>query len=524
MHAHGDGEEEATTVKAVIFCWAAALGLCACSCAAERPAAGRPNILFIFSDDHAAQAIGAYGSKVARTPSLDRLATQGIRFENCLCTNSICGPSRAVVITGKYSHLNGFRDNASKFDGSQQTFPKLLQKAGYQTAIVGKWHLVSDPTGFDYWEVLPGQGDYYNPDSLTAGGKVTRKGYVTDIITERAIDWLDHRDKSKPFLLMCHHKAPHRSWNPPPRYMHLYDDVEIPEPPTLFDDYAGRASPAREQEMTIARHMLPSLDLKIEPDSSTDPGDKRGWEHEVNRLDPEQRKAWDSAYVPRTEEYRKAKLTGDARTHWMYQQYMKDYLRCIAAVDDSVGALMAYLDRNGLADKTVVVYSADQGFYLGEHGWYDKRWMYEESLHMPLLVRWPGKVKPGTVDRHMVSNLDFAETFLDIAGAPIPADMQGRSMLPLLAGRSPADWRTTFYYHYYEYPRPHRVAPHYGVRTEQHKLIYYPQTREWELFDLTKDKHELHSVYADPAYADVVERLKAELVRLREEYRDDTTT
>ncbi len=491
--------------------------------AEERPkTAPRPNILFIFSDDHASQAIGAYGSTVAKTPRIDRLAAEGMRFRHCLCTNSICGPSRATVLTGKYSHLNGFKDNNAKFDGSQQTVPRLLQKAGYQTAIIGKWHLVTEPTGFDHWEVLPGQGQYYNPEFLTAAGQVKRFGYVTDIIADRTIEWLGRRDRSKPFLLMCHHKAPHRSWEPAPRHLTLFDGVTIPEPPTLFDDYANRCSGAKEQEMTIDRHMTLHADLKLPPAPDDQSADAQMYRRQRGRMTEEQRRAWNAHYDPINEAFRKANLAGKDLVRWKYQRYMKDYLACIASVDDSVGRVLDYLEREGLADNTVVIYSSDQGFYLGEHGWYDKRWMYEESLQMPLIVRWPGVIKPGSVDGHLVSNLDFAETFLELAGAKIPDDMQGRSMVPVLRGEPPSDWRKSFYYHYYEYPEPHRVPPHYGVRTETHKLIYYPRTDEWELFDLAKDPDELRSVYGDPAYADKVRELKAELKRLREHYRDTT--
>lgn len=499
---------------------------CAClmkaSPAVAAEQAPRPNIVFIFSDDHASQAIGAYGNKLAHTPRLDKLASEGMRFQHCLCTNSICGPSRAVVLTGKYSHLNGFRDNKAKFDGSQQTFPKLLQKAGYQTAIVGKWHLVTDPTGFDYWEVVPGQGLYYNPNFKTPAGVAKTAGYVTDIITDKAIDWLkNQRDKSKPFLLMCHHKAPHRSWEPPAKYLNLFDKVTFPEPDSLFDDYSGRASPAKNQEMTIDRHMRLSTDLKVMPQAGdADEDDAKAWKQQINHLNAEQRKAWDAYYEPRNAAFRKANLGGKDLVRWKYQEYMKDYLRCIASVDENVGRLVDYLDEAGLAANTVVIYSSDQGFYLGEHGWYDKRWMYEESLQMPLIVRWPGKTKPGSVNETMVSNLDFAETFLDMAGVAIPDDMQGRSITGVLQGKTPTDWRKSFYYHYYEFPQPHRVPPHYGVRTTQHKLVYYPMTDEWELFDMAKDPKEMKSVYADPAYADTVKELKAELKRLREQYKD----
>ena len=497
----------------------------AASAPAEQPPSDtrRPNILFIFSDDHAWQAIGAYGSTFGRTPNIDRLATGGMRFQHCLVTNSICGPSRAVVLTGKYSHINGFIDNRSRFDGTQQTFPKLLRKAGYQTAIVGKWHLVSDPTGFDHWEVLPGQGEYYNPEFLTAGGKLKHTGYVTDIITDKALDWLkNRRDPSKPFMLMCHHKATHRVWEPSLRHLTLFDDATFPEPATLFDDYANRCSGAKEQEMTIARHMWLSSDLKVTPLPGDQSQKARVWKRQRDRMNDEQRNAWDAYYGPMSEAFRNANLTGQDLVRWKYQRYMKDYLSCAATMDENVGRLLDYLDQAGLAGNTVVIYSSDQGFYLGEHGWFDKRWMYEESLQMPFIVRWPGKVKPGSVDNHLASNLDFAETFLDLAGVPAPADMQGRSLVPILKGQSSPDWRKSFYYHYYEYPEPHRVPPHYGVRTETLKLVYYPLTSEWELFDLARDPHELRSVYNDPAYADKVAELKAELKRLREYYKDTT--
>jgi arylsulfatase A-like enzyme len=473
--------------------------------AQEKPA--RPNILFVFTDDHAAHAISAYGSKINRTPNIDRLAREGMLFRNCFCTNSICAPSRAVILTGKHSHVNGVVDNVVRFDGSQPHIGKLLGEAGYQTAMLGKWHLKSDPTGFDYWEVLPGQGVYYNPVFLTRKGKVKHTGYVTDIITDKALAWLEKgRDRSKPFLLMYQHKAPHRSWEPGPKHLNLYRDVKIPEPDTLFDDHAGLASPARKQEMTVAHHLTPR-DLKLVP-----PGN----------LTPEQRKAWDAAYGPPNEAFQKAKLTGKELVRWHYQRYIKDYLRCVASVDDNLGRVLAYLDESGLAKNTVVIYSSDQGFYLGDRGWYDKRWMYEESLRMPLIVRWPGTVKPGSENTDLVQNLDFAETFLDVAGVKAPDDMQGRSLIPLLKGATPKDWRKSIYYHYFEYPGPHSVQRHYGVRTARYKLIHYYQAGEWELFDLKKGPGEHKSVYAEPGYADVVKELKEELTRLRKLYRADT--
>jgi len=473
--------------------------------AAETRAASRPNLVFIFSDDHAYQAISAYGDprKLVETPHIDRLAKEGMRFDRCIVPNSICGPSRATVLTGKYSHANGFFNNTnSRFDGSQTTMPKLLQASGYQTAIVGKWHLVSDPTGFDHWEILPGQGVYYNPPMIRNGERVKHDGYTTDVITDLSLEWLKNRDRSKPFLLMCQHKAPHREWEPNLKHLGHDGDREYPIPETLFDDYSGRGRAEREQDMTIEKTMTPK-DLKLVPPS---------------QLTPEQLKAWNDYYEPRNEAFRKANLQGRDLIRWKYNRYMHDYLGCIKSVDESVGRLLEYLDKEGLADNTLVVYSADQGFYLGEHGWFDKRWIFEESLRTPLVVRWPGQVKPGSTNRDLVSNLDFAETLLEAAGLPVPAEMQGRSLVPILKGQKPADWRTSFYYHYYEFPGPHAVARHYGVVTDRYKLVrfYDPQPAYWELFDLGKDPLELKSVYGQPDYAEVQKDLEAELTRLRD--------
>jgi len=463
----------------------------------------RPNILFVFTDDHALRAVGAYGARPNPTPHIDRLAREGMLFRHCLVTNSICGPSRAAILTGKYSHLNGFYQNGDRFDGGQDHAAKRLRAAGYQTAVVGKWHLETDPTGFDYWHILPGQGVYYNPPMIDNGKRVKHSGYTTDVITGLSLDWLKTgRDPSKPFFLMLQHKAPHRPWEPSLAKLDLYENETIPEPPTLFDDYAGREVPAREQDMTIARTMTPG-DLKLET--------PRG-------LNPDQRKAWEAAYGPRNEAFRKADPKGADLVRWKYQRYIKDYLRCVSSVDDGVGEVLAYLDRSGLAKNTVVVYSSDQGFYLGEHGWFDKRWAYEESLHTPLIVRWPGVTRPGGENADLVSNLDFAETFLEIAGVPVPPAMQGRSLVPLLRGQTPADWRRSFYYHYYEYPVPHRVRPHEAVRTRTHKLIHFYDQNLWELYDLEADPRELKSRYADPSSAGVVKGLKEELQRLRALY------
>lgn len=464
----------------------------------------RPNLVFIFSDDHSYQTISAYGDprKLLETPNIDRIAREGVRFDRCLVTNSICGPSRAVVLTGKYSHLNGFYNNTnSRFDGSQTTMPKLLQAAGYQTAIFGKWHLVSDPTGFDHWHILPGQGVYYNPPMIRNGQRVQHSGYVTDIITDLSLEWLRKRDRSKPFLLMCQNKAPHRIWEPNLKDLGHDRDRKYAEPPTLLDDYAGRGKAEHEQDMTIAKTMTPA-DLKLVP---------------PQQLTPEQLEKWNAYYEPRNAAFRKADPQGDDLVRWKYNRYLHDYLGCIKSVDENVGRLLKYLDDEGLADNTLVVYTSDQGFYMGEHGWFDKRWIFEESLRTPLVVRWPGVAKPGTVNTDLVSNLDFAETLLDAAGVPVPAEMQGRSLVPLLAGTTPADWRKSLYYHYYEFPGPHNVARHYGVVTERYKLVYFyePAFNYWELFDLEKDPLELRSVFGQPEYAAAQKELESELARLR---------
>ena len=485
-----------------------------------RAAQGRrpPNILFIFSDDHTWQAVSAYGSKLNHTPNIDRIAREGVRFGNCLVTNSICAPSRAVVLTGKYSHKNGVLDNTQTFDGAQPTLPKYLKQRGYQTALFGKWHLKSDPTGFDAWEVLPGQGNYYNPDFLTPGGRRRREGYVTDLTADLSLDWLNNgRDKTKPFLLMCQQKAPHRNWMPGPDKLFLYDGVTFPEPPNLFDDYENRATPARRQAMEIDRHMTLLADLKILPEGEPeDVADYKRFLGEYGRMTAEQRRMWDAAYNPRNAAFRRAKLEGRELVRYKYQRYMQDYLRCVASVDDSVGRLLGWLDANGEADNTIVMYSSDQGFYLGEHGWFDKRWIYEESLRTPCVARFPAVARPGQVCDAMTSNVDFAPTFLEAAGAPVPADMQGRSLLPLLRGETPADWRQSFYYHYYE-TGVHDVEPHDGVRTDRYTLACYYRIGEWELFDRMKDPQQMRSVYHDAAYAGVRKQLEQELARLRKE-------
>jgi len=468
----------------------------------------RPNILFIMADDHASQAVGCYGSRVNRTPHIDRIAAEGVRFDNCFCTNGICAPSRAVILTGKHSHLNGVRDNAVAFDGAQTTFPKLLRAAGYRTALIGKWHLGSDPTGFDHWNILPGQGEYYNPEMIDPSGRRRHEGYVTDLLTDWAIDYLrEGRDPERPFLLMLHHKAPHRNWQPAERHLGLYDATNFWEPPTLFDDYATRSRAAAEQEMTIAGHMILDYDLKMGA--------------APERLNEAQRTAWEAAYRLKREAFARESPQGEALVRWKYKRYLEDYLGCVASVDEGVGRVLDYLDGSGLSENTLVVYTSDQGFFLGEHGWFDKRFMYEEALRMPFVARWPDRIEPGSVCAEMVQNLDFAPTFLDLAGVERPDDMQGRSFGPLLRGRTPRDWPESVYYHYYEYPAVHMTKRHFAVRTKRHKLIrFYHDIDAWELYDLERDPLEVNNVYGDPAYAGVAAELKDELARLQTLYGD----
>ncbi len=474
--------------------------------AAAAGEAKRPNIVVFFSDDHTTQSISAYGDarKLLKTPGIDRLATEGMRFDRCLVTNSICGPSRAALLTGAYAHVNGFWNNTnSRFDSNQATFPKLLHGAGYQTAIIGKWHLGTDPTGFDHWQILPGQGAYYNPPMIRNGEKITIPGYVTDIITDETLKWLGTRDRSKPFLLMCQHKAPHREWEPALRHLGFDQDRVYDEPTNLFDDYANRGPAVKAQDMSLEATMT-ERDLKLVAPKA---------------LTTEQRKEWDAYYEPRNAAYRAANLSGKALTKWKYQRYLHDYLACVKSVDESVGKVLAQLDRDGLADNTIVIYASDQGFFLGEHGWFDKRWIFEESLRTPFVVRWPGVVKAGTTTDRLVSLLDVAQTLLDVAGVPAPERMQGRSLVPLLKGQLPADWRTAFYYQYVEYPSPHRVRPHEGVITDRYKLVRYFGVGDdyHELFDRFSDPAEMKSVYGDAAYAEARTALTADLARLKAE-------
>jgi arylsulfatase A-like enzyme len=485
---------------------------CAASVARAAGAGTRPNILFIMSDDHAAHAIGCYGSKVNETPFLDRIAKEGMRLDRCFATNSICTPSRATILTGKYSHLNGV-PVFNRFDGSQQTVAKLLQQAGYYTGMIGKWHLFSDPTGFDYWTVLPGQGRYVDPVFIDANGRHVIKGYASDVITDVALQFLDKRPADKPFFLMLHHKAPHRPWDPDDKHKAMFAGKKIPEPSTLRDTYESRTDAIRNCKQKVFTD-LTNRDLKVPPP----PG-----------LSKQQQEAWNetkptSVTVDENGNYAlggSRTLTGEEFHAWEYQRYMQDYLACIQSVDDNVGRVLDYLDKHDLANNTVVVYTSDQGFFLGDHGLYDKRFMYEPSLKMPFVIRWPAVIKPASTSDALATNADFAETFLEIAGAPIPPDMQGHSLVPVLKGEKPSDWRTSFYYRYYHDPGHHNTAAHYGVRTDTHKLIYFWRLNQWELYDLKSDPDEMHNLYNDPAQQDLVKRLKEELYRLKKEVKDD---
>ena len=476
----------------------------------------RPNIVFIISDDHAYQAISAYGGRlaeVAPTPNIDRIADSGMLFTNCLVTNSICGPSRATILTGKYSHQNGFIDNTfgSQFDFNQQTFAELLQAAGYKTGVLGKLHLGAKPSkGFDYIDILPGQGSYYNPVFINEEGQYKLEGYTTEIITEKAIQWMDSiKSDAQPFMLFLGHKSPHRPWQPGPNEIGMYEGVTIPEPESLFDTYTGNRTVAAMNFMSISEAMKLEQDLKITS------GPQGGFTSK-------QQKTWDSIYGPINEKFNKENPTGKDLTRFKYQRYMKDYLASVAGVDKGVGQVLDYLNASGLEENTIVIYTSDQGFYLGEHGWFDKRWMYKESLRTPLLVSWPGKIKAGTRTDRLVSNLDFAETFLDIAQTEIPEDMQGKSIVPILKGKTPENWREAHYYHYYEHPSEHDVRRHYGITTDRYKLIhFYYDLDQWELYDLEKDPNEMQNRYGDTAYAEVQRELHDRLEILRTTYQDN---
>lgn len=503
------------------------LALFSCS---EKPQK-RPNILFIMSDDHAYQAISAYDNTLIETPNIDRIANEGMLFTNACVTNSICAPSRAVILTGKHSHLNGKIDNNFPFDTTQMTFPQLLQQNGYQTAMFGKLHFGNNPKGFDEFQILPGQGRYYNPEFITKKeGKKTITGYVTDIITDLTINWLkNERSQKKPFFMAYLHKAPHREWLPAERHYKEFTKRTFKEPETLFDDYSGRGSAAHEAEMNLLTHMNWAGDSKIYPEMMDQLGipetagwDKGAFKREVGAMNAEQRAKWDAVYGPMNEEFAKAypSMTDEDKMKWRYQRYMQDYLGSIASVDEGVGQVLDYLEESGLAENTIVIYTSDQGFYLGEHGWFDKRFIYNESFKTPLLVKWPNVIKPGTTNTQMVQNLDFAQTILAAAGITPPSDMQGENLIPLFKGET-ENFREAVYYHYYEYPGIHMVKRHYAIVTEDYKLVhFYYDVDEWELYDRKKDPKELRNEINNPEYKQIISKLKNDLTDLRIKYKD----
>ena len=494
------------------------------------PKTSPPNIIFIMSDDHAYQAISAYGHGLNSTPNIDRIAQEGALFTKGFVTNSICAPSRAVMLTGKHSFVNGKVDNVQDFNWDQDNFAKHLQAAGYQTALVGKIHLRGLPQGFDYSAVLPGQGHYYNPDFIINGTTERIPGYVTSITTSLTLNWLSQkRDKDRPFLLLYHQKAPHRNWKPEEKYLTLFDDKTFDPPANFFDDYSNRGTAAKTQEMLIAAsdeqlasaggygHGRWGHDFKM----ITDPyGNETGFYQELARFSPEQREAWLKAYTPKNDALRANPLEGKDLALWKFNRYLKDYLRTIQSVDDGVGELLNYLDQEGLTENTIVVYTSDQGFYLGEHGWFDKRFMYEESLRTPLLMRYPKEIPAGSIVDKMVQNLDFAPTFLEYAGVPQPGDMQGESFRKLV-GQTDTSWRDAIYYTYYEYPSVHMVKRHYGIRTDRYKLIhFYYDIDEWEMYDLEEDPSEMRNVYGEESYARIQTQLHKKLDSLRLFYGD----
>ncbi len=496
------------------------VALTSTSCVESSSESNRVNILFIITDDHTAQMMSCYDNRFVETPSLDRIAADGVLFANSFVANSISGPSRACMLTGKHSHANGFTDNTtSRFDGSQQTYPKLLQKSGYQTAMIGKWHLHTTPTGFDHWAVVPDQGDYYNPEFHTSyRDTIVVDGYLTDIVTDMTLDWLEHeRDKSKPFCMVMSHKAVHRNWMPAIEYLDLYEDKIFEMPTTFWDNYQGREAAAA-QEMSIERDMDLLYDLKLYDKSDKLSPHKDFFERGYNRMSDEQREAWDSFYNGVAEDFKVQNLSGRQLAEWKYQRYMRDYAKTLRSLDDSVGETLDYLEKSGLLDNTLVIYTSDQGFYMGEHGWFDKRFMYEQSLNTPLVMQLPKGFDRRGVIEELVQNIDYAPTILDIAGCEIPQDMQGRSLLPLLKGEE-VEWRKGIYYHFYEYPAEHMVKRHYGVRTDRYKLIrFYYDIETWELYDLESDPEELHNIYSNVENQEIIKELKMELEQLQKRY------
>ena len=516
----GDIKNKIQKVLSYSLAGAALLPLAGCR---EKVENGKMNILFIMCDDHSYQTISTYDTRFISTPNIDRIASDGVKFANSFVANSLSGPSRACMLTGKHSHTNGFTDNTRRFDASQQTFPKLLRANGYETAVIGKWHLVSEPTGFDYWDILIGQGDYYNPHFINNGEKVQRKGYATNITTDLALGWLDSiRNKEKPFCLLLHHKAPHRTWMPDTCDLELFSDTTFPLPANFYDNYEGREAAAA-QEMSIARDMTLVYDLKLaDKENEIGKGEmySAGGRYLYAKMDSAQKAAWDAHYDRVIAEFKKQNLSGDALTEWKYQQYMRDYLRVITSIDRNVGRVLDYLEKEGLDKNTLVVYTSDQGFYMGEHGWFDKRFMYEESFRTPLLMRMPGGAK-GTVGE-LVQNIDYAPTFLEVAGVEVPQDIQGESLLPLLKGEKEIDGRDALYYHFFEYPAEHMVKRHNGVRTDRYKLIhFYNDIDSWELYDLEKDPGEMNNLYGKEGTEEITRQLKEKLAELQKKYGEE---
>ena len=488
----------------------------------------RPNIVYIMSDDHDADAISAYNEKFIQTPNIDRLAKEGMLFKKAFVANSICSPARATLLTGQHSHKNGIKDNRTEFDSSKLTMPKLLQAEGYQTAIVGKWHLHSYPAGFDFWKILPGQGLYNDPRMITMNGDTSVvKGYATDIITNEAIQWLGGRDKSKPFLLLIHHKAPHRNFVPKLKFIQITSKQEFPEPPTLYTDVNNHGKAWQTQRMSILYDMTLCTDLKIDPvylinipELKPDENDISGYEATFNRIPEEERNAMKAIYAERGKLVQKHFADKKQLLKLKYQWYMQDFMACVASVDENMGRLLDYLDKNDLSNNTLVIYTGDQGFYLGENGWFDKRWMYDVSMQAPLLMRWPGKIKAGIINNTLVQNIDFAPTMLDIASASVPVGMQGLSLKPLVTGKQSKLPRKYLYYHYYEYPIDHYVVPHLGIRGDRYKLIYFYTIGEWELYDLQTDPAEQKNLVYIESYNSILKKMKEELSKLRSLYDD----
>ncbi|NME66809.1 sulfatase family protein [Flammeovirga aprica] len=528
-----------------------AISVCSCNSPKKKVTKKRPNIIFMMADDHTPQAISGYDGVLGSTPNIDKLMEEGMRFNHCYVTNAICGPSRAVALTGKLSHINGVTDNGKDFDSTQLTYPKVLKANGYQTAVVGKWHLGSTPEGFDYYSVLPGQGHYYSPEFIEKEGNVIYEGeYVTDVITRKAMEWIGQREEDKPFALIYQFKAPHRNWMPAERFLNLYEDTVFPEPKTLFDNYEGRGTAAKEQEMRIGEHMWDAWDFKLasreeleafgaknkpsKKDYNAKQSDIAGankrdqdlakfyavW----NRMNDAQKDAWHKTYDKRLKEFKELKLEGKALISWKYQNYIRDYLRTVNAVDENIGKMMKYLEEIGELDNTIIVYTSDQGFHLGENGYFDKRFMYESSYKMPLVIRYPKMIEKGSQTDALSMNLDFAPTILDLCGVNVPNEMQGESLLPVLSnkGKIPTDWRTATYYHYYEYPSWHSVKRHYGIRTKDYKLIhFYNDVDEWELYDLKNDPNEMQNVAQNPEYSAILAELVTTLNNVQSQYQDE---